>query len=73
MDYTDSARLTFWKDLSQGLKTAFKRTSVGEAMSRADFTTGSYTVVDEIIGGSDAALDVIKGSSKAIESVDVHR
>ena len=69
MDYTDSARLTFWKDLSQGLKTAFKRTSVGEAMSRADFATGTYTVVDEIIGGSDAALDVIKGSSKAIESV----
>lgn len=70
MDYTDSARLTFWKDLSQGLKTAFKRTSVGEAMSHADFATGSYTVVDEIIGGSDAALDVIKGSSKAIESVE---
>lgn len=69
MEYTDSARLTFWKDLSQGLKTAFKRTSVGEAMSRADFATGSYTVVDELIGGSDAALDVIKGSSKAIESV----
>lgn len=70
MDYTDSTRLTFWKDLSKGLKTAFKRTSVGEAMSRADFVTGTYTVVDEIIGGSDAALDVIKGSSKAIESVE---